>query len=301
MANVNNYVAFVDAIKAEVALRLGTTYKVEIKEVTKNNDQHMVGISATREGENLTPTVYLEAFYDAYQKGADDIDSITDRVVEVLTTKQDAPVFDVNSFRDWEFVKSKVCYKVVNAGKNGELLSEAPHIHLIGDLVAVFFIPVEMVSGSPASITIRNSHCQSWGDITDEELYELAKVNTPRIFPADVKSMWETLREMMPEEMLPPCESIPMTVCSNADKCHGANVMFYDGVLANFAEKNDGDVFILPSSVHEVLFLPAKGMDEEQLADIVNSVNTNTLDPQEYLSDHVFVYRRDTGAIEVAA
>lgn len=297
----NNIIAFANAVKAEVALRLDSTYTVEVKEVTKNNDQHLVGISATRKGDNLTPTVYLEAFYDAYREGIDDVDTIADRVIEVLTTKQDAPVFDVNSFRDWEFVKSKVCYKVVNAGKNGELLSEAPHIHLIGDLVAVFFVPVEMVSGSPASVTIRNSHCQSWGDITDEELYELAKVNTPRIFPADVKSMWETLREMMPEEMLPPCESVPMTVCSNADKCHGANVMFYDGVLADFAEKNDGDVFILPSSVHEVLFLPAKGMDEAFLANLVNQVNNTEVDAQEYLSDHVFVYRRDTGVIEIAA
>lgn len=299
MAQYNNIIAFANIIKAEVASRLGSTYKVEVKETTKNNDQRLVGIAATREGDNLTPTVYLEAFYNAYQKG-DDIDDIVDRVVEVLTTKQDAPVFDVNSFRDWEFVKTKVCYKVVNAGKNGELLSEAPHIHLIGDLVAVFFVPVEMESGNPASITIRNSHCQIW-DVTDVQLYELAKVNTPRVFPANVKSMWETLREMMPEEMIPPCEEMPMTVCSNADRCHGANVMFYDNILADFAEKNDGDVFILPSSIHEVLFVPAKGMDEAFLANLVNQVNNTEVDAQEYLSDHVFVYRKETGNIEIAA
>ena len=67
------------------------------------------------------------------------------------------------------------------------------------------------------------------------------------------------------------------------------------------AEKEQSDLYILPSSVHEVLLLPAyESFEVKELASIVRDVNT-TLQKKDVLSGHVFVYRLNSGKIELAA
>lgn len=46
------------------------TAKVSIQEVTKSNDRMLSGLTILREGENFSPTVYLEPFTEQMAQGA---------------------------------------------------------------------------------------------------------------------------------------------------------------------------------------------------------------------------------------
>ena len=51
------------------------------------------------------------------------------------------------------------------------------------------------------------------------------------------------------------------------------------------------DFFILPSSVHEVLLVPAsEGLKKEDLTEMVREINKTEVSPNEVLSDIVYVY-----------
>lgn len=53
------------------------------------------------------------------------------------------------------------------------------------------------------------------------------------------------------------------------------------------------DFYILPSSTHEVLLLPeSKAPSKEELDQIVQEVNREALEPEDYLSDHAYYYSR---------
>ena len=86
-------------------------------------------------------------------------------------------------------------------------------------------------------------------------------------------------------------EDVPMYVASNVQKMLGAGVVLYDGLLKTFAENIDNNFYILPSSTHEVLFVPDfMGIEVEYLKQMVQEVNATEVSEQEFLSDNVYYY-----------
>ena len=93
---------------------------------------------------------------------------------------------------------------------------------------------------------------------------------------------------------------MPMFVATNKSKINGASVILYDGLLAKFAEKVGGDFYILPSSIHETILLPAAGdMDVDYLIGMVRSINAAEVSPEEILSDNVYKYFADEDRMEM--
>ena len=79
----------------------------------------------------------------------------------------------------------------------------------------------------------------------------------------------------------------------------GAGTILYDGVLKRFAEKAGCDIYILPSSLHEVLLVPGTmKISVDDLKEMVKDVNRTVVSAEDFLSDNVYVYRRIFGFIE---
>ena len=76
--------------------------------------------------------------------------------------------------------------------------------------------------------------------------------------------------------------------------------MLRTDLLDRFAKAQESDLIILPSSVHEVLLLPA--MDDEDVAELrrtVQDINEKKVKEEEWLSDEVYYFRRSTGTVEL--
>lgn len=94
-----------------------------------------------------------------------------------------------------------------------------------------------------------------------------------------------------------------MVATSKETMSFGASILVDEKgleMIRKQAEENQSDLYILPSSVHEVLLIPAYEYKAKELADLVREVNA-TLRKEEVLSGHVYVYRLDSGKIELAA
>lgn len=88
---------------------------------------------------------------------------------------------------------------------------------------------------------------------------------------------------------------------TNEAKTNGAITILYPNALKNLADRIHSDVVILPSSVHEVILLPLqRDHNVKELRDAVYEINRRELDREDFLSDNVYLYRRDTGSIEIA-
>lgn len=82
-------------------------------------------------------------------------------------------------------------------------------------------------------------------------------------------------------------------VLTNEKKIFGATTMIYPGVLKEISKKFDDDLFILPSSIHEVLLIRADNhLSAEELSDIVIDINEKYVQSQDVLSDHIYYYDR---------
>ena len=90
-----------------------------------------------------------------------------------------------------------------------------------------------------------------------------------------------------------------MAVATNdiANPHYGAYAMFDRRSYEAF----EGDVLIIPSSIHECLLMDMNEIDPEMLQMVnflIADVNENELEPNEILSNHAYVYHRCTDRIE---
>lgn len=93
-------------------------------------------------------------------------------------------------------------------------------------------------------------------------------------------------------------EDLNMYVMSNTMKFNGATCITYPNAIRDFAMEHNCDVYIIPSSIHELILIPDIRCSVETINDLIKDVNRRQLDPVEILSDHAYVYRLDTGEIE---
>ena len=91
----------------------------------------------------------------------------------------------------------------------------------------------------------------------------------------------------------------PLYVLTNRSGWYGASCILYPGLLQKLAAQLGDDLFILPSSVHEVILLPVRAAGgPAELEAMVKEVNATEVDPEEVLSDSVYRYSLSRKAIQ---
>lgn len=310
---INTVDLFAEAIKAGFE-EAHPECSVMVHKVTKNNDLVLTGISIRSREVNIAPTIYMDDYYNDYKNGRPVMEIISE-IENIYDTYKLEHNFDVNSITDFSHVQDKICYKLVNRDKNKELLSDAPYIQF-HDLAIIFYVIVSEDSDRTGTVTVRNNLMEMWGNPDINELYRIAKNNTQKRYKGSVFNMIEIMGEIISHnvdniepnivddffEMNFTYEDnmIPMFVATNSKKVNGAGVILYEGLLKTFAEKIGSDFYILPSSIHEVIFVPANGdMDVRYLIQMVKEVNATEVSPSEVLSDNVYKYHADTDFVEM--
>lgn len=91
-----------------------------------------------------------------------------------------------------------------------------------------------------------------------------------------------------------------MYVLSNSIGLYGATTMIYIDVIKKFADTMGADLYILPSSLHEIILVLDYGCSYRgfELQRMVNDVNRTVLQNDDILSDSVYKYYRATNKIE---
>lgn len=287
---------FAEKVCNAVKKELGTGYRVECKEVRKNNGVILHGLLVLGEERNVAPTIYLDTFLEAYEAGAT-FKSILQRLVEICREDMLKETVDMEFFRSFEQVRDRICYRLIGRKGNEELLEDIPYIEFL-DLAICFYYAYHGDALGDGTILIHNSHLELWETCT-AELFGLAKRNTQKLFPWVCSSLAEVLGEMTGQEIGPEdaaeqeefLREMPLQVLSNVKRTHGAICMLYPGVLEALAHKEGRNFYILPSSVHEVILLADTGAGSAgELKKMVAEVNSTQVAPEEVLSDSLYYY-----------
>ncbi len=296
---------FAESIRAGIELQ-GQLEKVSLQNVLKNNGIMRRGLLLCSYGKNMVPTIYLEPFFGAYEKGAD-MEKIIGKILEAYESALCEEV-DISFLREFSTVKDRLCMKLVNRDANTELLEKVPYREFL-DMAVVYFVDYYAPQVGSGTIQVHNSHMEMWG-VTEENLWEAASINTPRRKAGRIEKMEDVLAEMFEgqdngDNKCPgSCTGMsPMTmlVITNTARLYGAAAVLYGGVLKQAADKAGSDLFILPSSLHEVIAVPVtEEKDAAKIKEMVMEVNRTQLQPEEVLSDNVYIYWREQDRLEIA-
>lgn len=289
------YKEFVEYIKMNAGYIAGEGGNITINHVIKNNGCEMDGLVIMEKGKDIAPTIYLDSFYELYTNG-ENIKNIIRQIEVIYEQNKNNVTFDVNILKHFDTIKDKIVYKVVNYRSNEKLLEQVPHKRIL-DLAVVFYCLLDNEYGRSATALIYNNNLKNW-NVTIDDVYKTALKNTPDLLHSKISSMaalFEKCGVNVDGEEVDLKDYVPsdMYVLTNESKLNGAACILYENVLYDFAQKLGADLYILPSSVHEVILLPKLSMfEKDELVNMVKEVNTEGVAADEVLSDHVYEYNR---------
>lgn len=293
---------FVEEIIENMQKRVPENYLVQVQNICKNNDLKLTGLTIGDQNLNIYPTIYLEEFYKKYEEGVS-FETITDIIWNTYCQNAPKGNWDTSRFIEWRNVKDIICPKIINYGANRELLNSVPY-RKVCDLAVVYYAVVDICENGVASILLRNEHLKLWGK-TEADLYELALENYRRIFSITSRNLDDIILELMNcKEDISFDENtiVPMIVVTNNKKLNGAAAILFPDELQKIADKIGADLYILPSSVHEIILLSTDNtMTVDELKETVRFVNSNELRQEEVLSDNVYLFDRHNPSIEIVS
>lgn len=304
------YADFLETIRHSIQKRLGSQYAVTICPIPKNNGVILDGLCVRRPDSDLAPTLYLNSYYEQACRGMS-----TDEIIEdIIRLLQDyPPPADISSdcFAALEPIRDKIMMKLVHAGANRHMLEDLPHIPYL-DLAIVFYLHLEGNETGQMTALIHREHADHW-NADAQLLFSLARVNTPRIHPAEIRTMDDVMKDIarrnlgdaydeeVIDRLLHTEEHLsPLYVLTNQTGIYGAGCILYDNVIKDFADRLGEDLIIIPSSVHEVLLTPDNGETSyDEFNHMIVAVNSSDVPPEDRLSDHIYLYSRSSNQIRI--
>ena len=298
------YEDFLVFVKEEIKTYLGDDFQIELKHVMKNNGVLLDGLLIRMQDQAVSPSIYLNTYYEQYQKGRNFHDIVEEILESYEASREESIQIGLNFKYEFEQMKSSITYRLVNYDKNQHLLRKVPYLRIL-DLAVTFHCVVRNNEDGIGTVRITTEHLNNW-EVSIQELWELASENTKRLFPAVIRPMEDIVFDLMSQnrvggeedlEEFMPTHSSNMFVLTNLNGINGASCLLYKGVLEEFAAKLGCDFYILPSSIHEVILVPQvknETMDfmnaKGRLEEMVKEINETQVAVEEVLSDSVYEY-----------
>lgn len=292
-----DFTMFCETVRDRIAEYL-LQYEIEtirIEHVRHNNGIEHTGLVITKQGESVSPTIYLEQYYNAMKKDIKTFEEILCLIAQeynrICVRIEAQGEMEINM----EQVEKNVFLRLINYEKNSGMLENCPYIPF-HDMAITFRYLVKMDEEGIASALL-DFDALKRSKLSVEELYCAAKDNTIRLFPPFVRRLDEFLQERYPQNIQYP-EEPEIYILSNQQFIYGATMMIYKDVIAAIAEQTGKSMYIIPSSVNEVLLCFTETRTErEMLENTLQEVNEFVVSDMDYLSDAVYFYDKELGNI----
>lgn len=307
------YSIFRECVCEEVKNILSEDFDVSLSENIKNNGISLWAINIKEHGTNVAPSIYLDDYYEKYKTTICDIKTIANDIIECYSRHKNDIEFDIDEFKDFHKIKNKIRCKLINKEENYGLLGNIPYIPFL-DLAIVFYCVFNETSSYTQTCLINNSHLELW-DVDLDTLKETGLNNTKKYgcfnFTAMNKIIAELFKQQLFEGEIYENEDVlkylndeasenNMYVLTNRHKMYGAIGMVFNDILEKFANILDNDLYIIPSSIHEVIIIPyTKNTNISEYNQIIEDVNMNNVLEEERLSGHIYLYKRDTNQVSI--
>lgn len=279
------------------------TYKAEVAEVVKMNDEILYGVQMKQDGENAAPTLYANHAYRAYEDGVFTVEAIAEQFIQQAEC---VPMPGSLPTAEFDFslpnIQDKLSVRLIGLERNQRFREHTP-ISDIGNGLGL----IADVNYSDEYRTTVNYKILEMVGCNEDELFKAALHSAEKYDPAVFKSMTTALfgdgaDNILNKDCFEWDDDGGMYVLTTESGCFGASAMCYDGVLEKIGELFRVGFYILPSSVHEVIILPDTGSHSaKDLRRMVHDANRSVVDDKDILSDEVYYYSYQWNELSIAA
>lgn len=291
-----NYEEFKTQVVNKIREAEALSTEVNVISVTKNNGLTLDALTILRAGKNISPTIYLEKYYRFFCMGNVPLEDVVEIILQEHAAHDVNVSVDAEQFLDFANVKNRIYPRLVNYARNRGFLDKIPHRRFL-DLAVIYYFEISEEPIGEATMILRNHDVARW-EVQEEELYNLAMANVRRDKPVTIVPMGDILEEtsdqLLPEEQKARLSQWQMSVVTNEERFYGSVCLLEPEVFQTIAEKVEANLFILPSSIHEVIVVPENSIvSKTELECMVGDVNETQVMEMEVLSDHAYLYDKE--------
>lgn len=243
---------------------------VAFQEVDRS-DRHYYGMFIKKDC-MPTPVADLDYIYSKYVDGAWDMSDCTDYLDSIFTRKMEMPV-DTSDVINWGWAQSRLYFRLLGTAGSG----------INREVEDMYLIPyIQLTSDDSAAIRVTDKLIHIWG-VTVDDVFAAAETNQNVLRPVNIRNISEVLG-MSDEEF-------PIYIVSNSIGSFGASAILYPGVADKLHSILNGDFYVLPSSVHEMIAIPkCAEFSINTLAEMVASINRTSVADCDRLTDSIYTY-----------
>ena len=264
--------------------------KVEVQMVDKIQGESYLGVRIDRGDGLAAPVLNLEPHFQGMKNFKTYENVVSDMLEKAETVLRDMPQVGLADLDKYDRVKEGLIMQVISVKGNEERLAGMPHRNM-EDMAVVYRVMMDSpYRGGEMSFLVTNSIMQGYG-ITPEQLYADASYNMSQNIQYSIRPLFNVLADMNPvfaDDPMPEPDNT-LFVCTNERGMYGAGAVAHPEFMDEAAKKLQGNFFVLPSSIHEVLLLKDDGhTDYHALLDMVTAINATEVQPQDRLTDNVY-------------
>lgn len=311
---MEDYMKFTEELRARVAAELGEGYETGIQQVAKANIGVTDALNVFRkDGKGKAgPAFYLPPLFGEYRKGrgVEDIAGDIAAAYHAQAADMEGLAGSLGDIMSYGSIKDRIYFRLLCTERNRAFLKNVLHFEVL-DLSMVVYILVREDGDGVGSVPVQYRLLESWG-VPAEKVREQAGKNTPLLFPPRVLHLASAMADILRDAgtggaagMEAAAENMPEGagpyIMTNTKGINGFSTVLYPGALESFTGFGRKNLYVLPSSVHEALLLPADGaMAPQELQEMVREVNGTVVEETDILSDTVYYYDRQKNGLSIA-
>lgn len=263
--------------------------------LAKTGDRILLEASVHENGVEMC-SVYVEEMYERYRDG-EDICRIGGEILEELRHVQNSRLFlETKKIARYETAKSALFIRLLNVKDHESDLEHAIY-RTFGEIALVLYMKVTEEDGCLTSLKIRREYLESWGE-EEDKVFEEAMENTFRMAPPRIYFWYKLIdddaydgEDIMAENKRVPLRTDAVGNClSTSKRANGAVAIFLPGVAARLASLMRGDLYLVFTSIHEVMVHKAGSVDAEMLKEVLEKTIRETTPKEDYLSSQIYYY-----------
>ena len=293
--NKEFYDEIINAIREEIPEEIRDMMEGDIREIVKANDTVLHGVVIKAPEQAIVPTIYIE---DCIKQLPENF-AMKDLAEAIISLYQvgmrEAPAVESLSL-EFDDIKDKLVVQLAEVERNKDRLKELAYKPLDNGMVMLAYVVVQEDERGSMRFAVTKDIAEGQNYDIDKMFETAMKNNEPVLVDisdaifSDGIEFAENLFDKEINDKLPDS----MYTLTNSSTNLGAAALYYPNVQKRIGDMLQNSYYVLPSSIHEVMILPCSVNDNpEFLRKMVKEANETVVNPQEVLSDRVFMYDRE--------
>ena len=245
--------------------------------------------------------LYVGDLYEEYRRGLG-MDVIVKDVVKRLQGISRTDIIEkAKMISDYNKIKNYLFIRLINKNKSEADLTDSVY-RTIGDIAMVLYVRMGEIEGYTSSMKVKQHMLEKW-DMDRDEVFEAALLNTYFISPPRIycweKMLFDTHYEG--ENFMNLLSDYPIrrgavgNCLSTVKRTNGAVAVFLPGVASRLADLMQGNLYLVFTSIHEVMIHNEATVDPEDLRHVLIDTIKETTPEEDVLTFHIYHYDRETG------